>query len=57
MECEFAPRGAYVCDGRTAALCQGCHGSFCRRHIRRCLVCFTDICGMCVEGHICNFGF
>ena len=57
MECEFGPRGAYVCDDRATARCQGCHGAFCRRHIRRCVVCFTDICTTCYGGHVCNFGF
>lgn len=57
MECEFAPRGAYVCDARAVARCQSCHDAVCRRHIRRCLVCFTDICAHCNEGHVCNFGF
>ena len=56
MECEFAPRGAYVCDARAVARCQGCHDAFCRRHIRRCPVCFIDICAHCNEGHVCNFG-
>ena len=57
MECEFAPRGAGVCDARATARCQSCYGVFCRRHSRRCLVCFTDLCSLCNEGHVCNFGF
>lgn len=57
MECEFAPRGVNVCEARATARCHGCYEAFCRRHIRRCLVCFTDLCLHCRDGHVCNFGF
>ena len=57
MECEFAPRGVFICDMRAVARCQACRDAFCRSHVRRCSVCFTDVCVSCGQGHVCNFGF
>lgn len=57
MECDYAPRGAYVCDYQAIARCQACGYAYCNRHVRRCAVCFTDLCVTCIRGHVCSFGF